>query len=243
MSILSDATEIILDTLFPITCLSCGKEHIWLCENCLQKIIPLSFQQCPLCEKQITSDGILCSKCKPLSALDGLLVATHYRENGIDRLIHFYKYKFIQDLSFPLGKIATRTFSRSTLPLPDLILPVPLHSKRLRWRGFNQSQLLAEYIGKNLTAGFEIPVPDTLLIRKKHTSPQMKIKTYQQRLSNLHNAFAIDPEKRSSIQGKTILLVDDVATTGATLFECAKVLKQNGAKKVFAIVLARQTIE
>jgi predicted amidophosphoribosyltransferase len=59
----------------------------------------------------------------------------------------------------------------------------------------------------------------------------------------LHNAFAIDPEKRPSIQGKTILLVDDVATTGATLFECAKVLKQNGAKKVFAIVLARQTIE
>ncbi|MFA5994800.1 MAG: phosphoribosyltransferase family protein, partial [Parcubacteria group bacterium] len=127
------------------------------------------------------------------------------------------------------------------------LVPVPLHPRRLRWRGFNQSALLAEYVGKNLTTGFEIPNHPNLLQRKRYTPPQMKIKKYAQRIANLQQAFSLRKtaatDMPNSLQGKTILLVDDVATTGTTLFECAKVLKAGGAKKVFAVVIARQEIK
>jgi ComF family protein len=142
----------------------------------------------------------------------------------------------------------TKAFLDNGLPLPDLVVPIPLHKRRLRWRGFNQSELLANYISENLTPGMEIPVLNDILIRKKHTTPQMQVKKYSERKENIKDAFEIYPvksaggsaEKFKRIKNKNILLVDDVATTGATLNECAKTLKQSGAKKVFALVLARQ---
>ncbi|KKT87971.1 MAG: amidophosphoribosyltransferase-like protein [Parcubacteria group bacterium GW2011_GWC1_45_14] len=87
----------------------------------------------------------------------------------------------------------------------------------------------------------EIPIPQNVLVRRKYTSSQMKIKNLQQRKRNIENAFLVrDPR---SIKGKTIFLIDDVATTGATLFECAKTLKTKGAREVFAIVIARQEMK
>jgi len=239
LNIFQPIKNFILDTLFPISCLSCGRDNFWLCADCLKNIELLSFQVCPKCEDEITDSGRVCRDCRPQN-LDALLVASKYKENNISKLVHLYKYRFVEDLHVPLGKILVKTLLKSQLPLPDILLPVPLHPRRLRWRGFNQSQLLANYINKNLTPGLEVPVAENLLQRKKYTPPQMKIKKYSQRLHNLREAFvATKPEE---IKNKTILLVDDIATTGATLFECAKVLKQNGAKKVFAVVIARQEI-
>jgi len=241
LSIIQATKNFILDTLFPINCLSCGKDNVWLCPDCLKNINFLSFQVCPKCEQTITDSGLACPKCKPLSELDALIVASKYKENNIDKLVHLYKYRFIEDLSVPLGKILVAAILKSQLPIPDIIIPVPLHPRRLRWRGFNQSQLLAEYIGKNLAPNFEIPVAADLLRRKKYTPPQMKIKTYSERQNNLKNAFTVNDTEE--IKDKNIILVDDIATTGSTLFECAKVLKQNGAKKVFGVVIARQEFE
>jgi competence protein ComFC len=179
------------------------------------------------------------------------VVSAEYQENGLDRLIHFYKYCFVENLHQPLGEIIIRSIFRHSLPLPNAIIPVPLHKRRLRWRGFNQSELLADYISLNLTPGLEIPVLKDSLIRKKYTAPQMEIKKYTERRKNMQNAFTINPlkspadsvEQFSRIKNKIVLLVDDVATTGATLNECARILKQFGAKKVFAVVLARQKIK
>lgn len=241
----------ILDTLFPINCLGCGRDGIWLCNECLKRISLLTFQVCPKCEKLITDQGRLCRSCKNNSDLDALVVATKYKESGIDKLVHLYKYKFAEDLHIPLGQIMAKSILRSAIPLPDIIIPVPLHSRRLRWRGFNQSLLLAKYIAENLTPGLDIPIFSDLIIRKKYTPPQMKIGKYSERRKNMQDAFEFNHRSNDFKQlqqlkhcnNYKVLLVDDIATTGATLFECAKVLKQNGAKKVFGAVIARQEFE
>ena len=270
MSALQKFQNFILDILFPISCLSCGANDVWLCDNCLQKLQVFSFQVCPKCEKFIIESGKLCQACKRTTLknkdffLNALVVAAKYKENNLSKIVHFYKYNLIRDLYVPLGRILAKAFLDSDLPLPDLIVPVPLHPRRLRWRGFNQSELLTNYISQNLTPGMEIPVFNSILIRRKHTTPQMKVRKYAERKENVKNAFKINKKYASvghrmsfgrftwtsdvqvislnNLKNKKILLVDDIATTGATLNECAKILKLNGAKKVFGLVLARQEI-
>jgi len=243
LKILKTIQTFILDTLFPIACLSCGCDNVWLCDQCLKKIQLLSFQLCPQCERLITQNGRLCSFCKARGApLDALIVATRYKEGSVSKLVHLYKYNFIEDLSAPLGKLLTKALLDSGSAIPDLIVPVPLHPRRLRWRGFNQAELLGDYVGLNLTPGYAIPVLPDILKRIRYTPPQMKIKNYFQRRKNMRDVFSVVAEP-AQIKNKTILLIDDVATTGATVFECAKALKLSGARKVCAAVIARQEIK
>lgn len=232
--------EFILDTLFPISCLSCGTANEWICKECLTKTPLKNNQNCPFCEKVITPNGRVCFNCHKKSSLDGLLVVASYKNKLVSSAVHYYKYRFVKDLSFPLGEIMIKKIMCSEFSLPDIIIPVPLHKKRLRWRGFNQAQLLAKYLGKNMTPGLDIPVRDDLIQRYRYTSPQMKIRNYSQRKKNIEGAFRLKENIKKEIQEKSILLVDDIATTGATLFECAKILKKFGAKQVFGIVIARQ---
>lgn len=231
----------ILDTLFPVHCLSCGKEGEWVCSQCLGNVSLLDFQICPKCEIQITQGGITCPKCKENYPLDALVTVARYKEHDMEKIIHAYKYQSAREIAPILGLLMTKVYLKQTLPIPDIILPVPLHPRRLRWRGFNQSSLLGQHLGLNLTVGMPVPFYTNILLRTRYTSPQMKIKNYHKRKENMINAFSIKPN--ADIKDKKILLVDDVATTGATLLECAKVLKQNGAKKVYAIVIARQEIK
>lgn len=111
-----------------------------------------------------------------------------------------------------------------------LIIPVPLHPKRLRWRGFNQSEKIADIIASNL----QIPIDSTSLKRIKFKTPQAKLKK-EDRIKNISNNFNWHGNK---LNQQNIILIDDVTTTGATLNECAKVLKANGAKEVWGLVLA-----
>lgn len=242
---LEELKKIALDALFPIYCLSCKKEGEWICPECFKKIKVIDLQICPYCEKVIMENGMICQRCKNsfsykkiAAPLNALLVSAKYKENGLSKIIHLFKYNFVRDLSIPLGKIMVRCFSKNSLPLPDIIIPVPLHPRRLRWRDFNQSELLAKHLSQNLAPGLEIPLGTKVLKRKRLTQPQMKIKNYSERKENLQNAFSIAGSEE--IRGKVILLVDDVCTTGTTLLECAKILKKNGARKVFGAVVARQ---
>lgn len=238
---LTTVRNFILDTLFPVSCLSCGQPDAWLCDSCVARIPPRLEQVCPLCEKKITPSGQTCFSCQRKSPLSGLLVAAPYKSGILAQAVHYYKYRFIEDLQYPLGEILIKAYLNSKLSLPDLIIPIPLHKRRLRSRGFNQSELLADFLGQNLAPGFEIPVISSFLIRNRYTHPQMKIKDYSKRKKNLENAFSPNREApRNMLKNKNILLVDDIATTGSTLFECAKVLKKSGAKEVFGIVVARQ---
>jgi ComF family protein len=188
----------------------------------------------------ITPNGYTCFGCKKKYSLDGLLVAASYKDKLISSAIHLYKYRFVEDFSQILGDIILKSIRNSELPLPDIIIPIPLHKRRLRWRGFNQSELIASHIAKKIALGFPIKLEGNLLERFRYTHPQMEIKNQESRKRNIEKAFKIPKDKLNLVKNKRILLVDDVTTTGATIFECAKTLKKSGAKEVFAVVVARQ---
>jgi ComF family protein len=114
-----------------------------------------------------------------------------------------------------------------------IIIPVPLHVKRFRWRGFNQSELLADSIALH----FKLPVEKTVLVRQKNNIPQVEVKDRKDRIENIKDAFICSSNEK--VKDKTVILIDDVATTSATLGECAKALKSAGAKEVWGVVVAR----
>lgn len=231
----------ILDTLFPVHCLGCRQKGAWICDRCLSQIPPRLEQHCPTCLRHITPSGQVCFECRDTQApaLDGLFVASYYHDTLLPRAIHTYKYRFIPGIGTPLGQFLCQSLEKTTLPLPDVLIPVPLHSRRLRFRGFNQSELLARELSRHLTPGIELPLLSDTLIRTRSTKPQMKTDSREERLANLKNAFAVTLGDGNAIKGKALWLIDDVATTGTTLEECAAVLKQHGARSVFGIVLAR----
>lgn len=230
----------LLDTLFPVRCLGCEKKGAWICDRCSLRIPRHLEQHCPECFRHITPSGEVCFSCRDTAApdLDGIFSASPYRDPLVSRAIHTFKYRFIPDLAPPLADILRSALEKSLIPLPDALIAVPLHPRRLRFRGFNQSELLAHALSQTLTPGLELPLLTNTLVRIRFTRPQMKTDSREERLTNLKNAFAITKGKESMIHGKSLWLIDDVTTTGTTLKECAAVLKRNGAKSVFGIVLA-----
>jgi ComF family protein len=136
-------------------------------------------------------------------------------------------------LGKPLGQLMARGCEEFLSQCDaETIIPVPLHPKRLRWRGFNQSVLLARQIGR----AYDIPMDCFTLYRTRDTPPQTQLPE-EDRRKNMRRAFALSPQ--SSVEGKCLLLVDDVYTSGATVNECSRVLKRGGAREVLVLTLAR----
>lgn len=238
-NLLRSGTKHLLDIVFPIFCLGCEQPKEWLCADCRSRIPLLEEHRCPCCYHHITPFGRTCIACSEYSSLDGVFVASHYKIPVLAQAIHSYKYRFVSDLAEPLGLFLADALRRTDLPLPDFIIPVPLHPRRLRFRGFNQSELLARVLAQHIAPGIDISVLGHTLMRTRYTRPQMKAHSRKERLGNLKGAFALDKKTRKILQRTTLWLVDDVATTGTTLEECAKILKKAGARHVFGIVLAR----
>lgn len=228
-----------LDILFPLFCLGCGTHGEYLCKQCIESLPRRLKQRCPTCFKKITPHGEVCFDCSYQNALDGLFAGSLYQSPLVSASVHTFKYNFIPSLAQPLGKWLAERVREMDLPLPDYCMPVPLHSRRLRFRGFNQSALLAETFIDTLTPGFDMMLLKNGLLRTRYTKPQMKTHTKEERRGNLKKAFTLTAESIPLIEGKSIWLIDDVSTTGTTLEECASVLKRAGAKSVFGIVLAR----
>ena len=147
--------------------------------------------------------------------------------------IHRFKYGRQASLGQPLGRLMARTcqpwFQASAL---DLIIPVPLYPRRLRWRGFNQSVLL----GREVDRAWGIPLDPFVLTRKTETVPQSTL-TLRERGPNVRGAFSIAPGR--SVANLRLLLVDDIYTSGATVNECTRVLLHAGAREVQVLTLAR----
>jgi len=201
---------------FPKKCLGCGKSDTYLCPDC--------FRQISL-------------NCQPEIYLGWIISATNYVDPLIRKLIKSFKYHFAQELSEPLSQLLIRLLEQNFQFLISnsqfIIIPIPLHKHKLRYRGFNQAELLGQKIAEH----FNLPIKTDILKRTIPTSPQVNIKNNEKRKENIKNAFAINPKQ--SVEGKTIILIDDVATTGATLIEASKILKQNGTKQVWALVVAK----
>lgn len=238
---LSRLEEKLLNIVMPKKCVGCDKEKFFLCSDCLEKIKINSFQVCPICQKSLTEFGEVCRYCKDFRPpLDSLTTATGYEDPLISKSVHLMKYKFIDQLAEPLAEILQKAYRKNKLPIPDIIIPVPLHPVRLRWRGFNQAELLSLKLAKELLPGFQIKVGSEILSRKKFTPAQANLKKSEEREKNVEGAFKADIEKIKEIKNKRVLLIDDICTTGSTLFECGKELRQLKPKSIHALVIARQ---
>ena len=146
--------------------------------------------------------------------------------------IHQLKYRNLRALAVPLAKLLNDYLSTNPVP-GEVLVPVPLHQKRLRERGYNQSSLLAQELSKLIN----LPVVDDCLIRQRHDHPQARASNLDERRSNVADAFTCRDRR---LGDKQVLLMDDVSTSGATLDACAVALKKSGAISVWALVLARE---
>jgi competence protein ComFC len=220
-----------LDLLFPRWCIGCGREGDFLCQSCRQLLPRIMPPLCPRCGRPQPS-GILCSSCVGWQAeIDG--IRSPFRFDGVMRQsIHQLKYRNLRALAQPLAKLLYDYLVTNPVP-GEILVPVPLHQKRLKERGYNQSRLLAQELGR-LTM---LPVVDDCLIRQHHAFPQAKASTVDERRSNVGGAFACRDHR---LRSKQVLLIDDVSTSGATLDACAVALKAGGATMVWGLVLARE---
>ncbi|OGN10331.1 MAG: hypothetical protein A3J46_00060 [Candidatus Yanofskybacteria bacterium RIFCSPHIGHO2_02_FULL_41_11] len=240
------ATSWILDVMFPKTCLGCGKfisksDFDYICRKCFSEIEIKNSFECIGCKKE-TKFGLTCVFCRKENGIDQLLIAAKLTD-PVDRIIKAFKYRFIPDMRKPLLVIAQKSIKKllskrfNLFEDNPLIAPIPLHKVRLNERGFNQSWLIA----KGIAGAFYLSSDENLLSKKYNFKHQANTKSREERLNNVKNNFVLSDPAR--IKERTVILVDDICTTGATLNECAKVLKNppvgEGAKKVIGFVIAR----
>jgi competence protein ComFC len=220
--------RIALDLLFPRYCVNCGREGDFICEKCRRL---LSFIISPVCDKcgRPLSEGTVCNRCiEEQTVIDGIRAPFAF-EGLVRQAVHQLKYQNLRALAETFAEYMNKCFE-DNISSADVLVPVPLHAKRLRERGYNQSALLAHEIGR--LCG--LPVIDSALVRRLHTPPQAQSSGIEERRHNLADAFCLN----SGFHGKHVLLIDDVATSGSTLNTCARELKAGGAASVWGLVIA-----
>ncbi len=212
-------------SVFPPVCLLCGgRGHaVDLCAECRAEF-PWLRCSCPRCGTPLPS-STLCDPCqRSVPFYDRIFTAFVY-EPPIDALIVGLKFRDRIAHARLLGELLADALATRTVPLPDLILPVPLHHTRLRKRGYNQALELTRPVAQRLG----MPVDSTVCHRVRATRPQSTLEA-EQRRSNVRDAFFIT--KNSKVAGRRIAILDDVVTTGHTVNELARVLYQAGARGV-----------
>ncbi len=235
------AGSAIVDLCLPRVCVDCQRigtlpQKSW-CGACWEKIPLIGTPLCPGCGRPFVDSSAspdhLCGDCIERNfRFDSARSATLH-EGTVRTLVHQFKFGAQLKWTPCLVDLLETAYSEWVLPAPDLIVPVPLHTKRLSQRGFNQAGLLARELGRKV----RIPVSAEALVRKNQTMPQTRLKR-RERLENVKGAFEISNDRK--VRGCRILLIDDVFTTGTTLSECAKVLKRKGgASEVYALTVTR----
>lgn len=225
--------------LFPRRCLGCSREGGYLCSACQQQLESVKFHICPYCRKPAVG-GHAHPACQSKTGLNGLTSVFKY--NRLTRkLIHKLKYRFIPEIAPILTQNMVNTLARQPVfnyflsqlkQKQPILVPVPLFWWRFNWRGFNQSELLAD----NLLVHWQGLVKKNWLKRKRLTWSQAKL-AKQDRFKNVSRAFSLTAS--AEVKAKDFLLVDDVWTTGSTMSACARILKQAGANWVWGLTLAR----
>ena len=220
-----------LDLLFPQWCVGCGKEGDFICHSCRRSLLRIMPPLCPRCGVPQPS-GILCSSCAGWQAkIDG--IRSPFRFDGVMRqAIYQLKYRNLRALAVPLAGLLQDYLVANPVP-GEVMVPVPLHRRRLRERGYNQSSLLAGELGRLIN----LPVVDDCVIRLRHAPPQAGTSSVDERRNNVANAFTCRDHR---LRDKQVLLVDDVSTSGSTLDACAAAIKAAGAASVWGLVLARE---
>jgi ComF family protein len=237
----------LLDWLYPPRCRFCrerifGRDEECFCPGCRERIRPISHPLCTVCGRPFfdaAGEDHLCGVClrrEPhfLRARAWACYPGEEEENHpLREVVQRFKYGRKVSLGKPLGQLmasgCAQFFPETSF---DLVIPVPLHPRRLRWRGFNQAVILAREVGRL----WGLHVDPFILSRSRETPPQTQL-SEDERRKNVRAAFVVNQGK--SIQGKNLLLVDDVYTSGATVNECSRTLLRAGAKEVHVLTLAR----
>lgn len=225
----------LLDLLFPVSCIGCGREDAWLCPSCTRRILP-TLERCSSCDTP-SLHGRTCARCRDRTPLSGLATVGAYRDPLLREAIHALKFEGVRELADTLGDLLAPVIQRAlgtTLPM-FTIVPLPLHARRERQRSFNQSALIAQRLSERLS----LPVVE-ILERTRATSPQTEIRAGfpDLRRENIAGAFQVREESALSVPTH-VVMVDDVSTTGATLEEAARVLYHHGAQDVWGAVICR----
>jgi competence protein ComFC len=225
MPILNTILNKILDIIFPIYCIECGSKGKELCINCISNIREAERE-----------------------TLRWIYPLYDYRHPPLKKILHLFKYKGKKNIAKILGemlygKIIEELSELSILNnfTEPILIPIPLSHQRSRERGYNQTELICEELIKidrnnNNTSNFILL--KNVLIKNKDTEHQARIHNRPVRLKNVIGSFIINKDKINLIKNKNIILIDDITTTGATLSEAKKMLKNAGAKKIIAFTIA-----
>ncbi|MGN0327477.1 MAG: ComF family protein [Lachnospira sp.] len=226
------------DVFFPPACPICGKSRpfvdgvrVDICPECMGKISYIQEPRCLKCGKSIENDEReYCRDCENKKHIFTRCVSVYEYSEGIKKSVYNFKYHNKREYAAVYGREMSRKCGIFIkMWNPDVIMPVPVHISRLKRRGFNQAELIALELGRNVN----VAVDTQSLIRIKRTKP-MKELDNQDRIKNLENAFQVS---ENVVRYRKVLLVDDIYTTGTTLDMCAKSLINSGIKEVYGITL------
>lgn len=222
------------DIFFPPSCVACGNStpRDLLCTACRQSVGVFETLFCGICTARLPEGKKICHKDTPFL----LGAAAPYDDDAVRALIHALKFQGIAGAAEPLAEMLGGYAARVGLDFSDFVVtPVPLSEKRARARGFNQSALIAQSFARARGLSFK----EHLLVRILHRRPQSDTEDIVERRENVRNCFAAAKGAAADIQDRKIILIDDVVTSGTTFTEAARVLKTAGAKKIFALAVAK----
>ncbi|MCI0351374.1 MAG: ComF family protein [Acidobacteriales bacterium] len=248
--LLKEAATGLFNTLFPGECRLCGAAltnvaRLPVCQSCLNGVKPLAGSFCSLCGEQMYAFGqqpevAICGMCRRATPPFARAVAFGSYDGELRGVLHLLKYEQVRPAAALLGQYLAATIQQIEPAFSGgapIVIPVPLHGRKRRQRGFNQAELIARAALKQLAArGVRFEIKPRLLKRQRATSSQTGL-TRHQRRANLRGAFVV--KDRATIAGRDILVVDDVFTTGTTVSECARLLMRAGARRVFVATVAR----
>jgi len=244
------AAESLFAALFPSDCRICQSPltsiaSLPVCEPCLAQVVPLDGVLCRVCGEKLfssfvnTGDGPLCGMCRRAAPQFRRAVAYGAYDGALRELIHLFKYQGIKPAGKLLGCLLNQTVTEMALTDSLIVIPVPLWSGKRQTRGFNQAEAIARAFCALQQSG-SIQLDTAILARTRDTASQTGL-TRHQRRANVRGAFTVLKPER--IKDRSVLIVDDVMTTGTTAGECARVLRRAGAKEVFVATVARATNE
>jgi ComF family protein len=235
----------VFSVLFPSECRLCSIpltniSRLPVCRECLDSVEPIRVPQCVQCGERLLPAQLLrgdgrCQGCHEFEPQFDRAVSYAEYAGALRGLIHLLKY----DRVFPAAPVLASMLAEAITQLDrdgsaaGLLVPVPLHASKRGERGFNQAELIVRAAVKQLPRPLEIA---TVLKRRRPTHSQVGL-TREERVANMRDAFSVTAPER--VKGKTVILVDDVMTTGTTVAECARVLKKAGAERVWAATVAR----
>jgi len=230
LSIARSVGRYVLDLVYPSACALCSRGGPFLCDGCESRLVRADGVRCPRCWLPVA--GTHCRACADHLPAFTVLRSLYRFQGEARELVHAFKFGHQSVLSEPLGGLLAGLIDSCFLDA-DALVPVPLRVMRQRQRGYNQAALLAREAGKQLA----LPVLD-VLSRRGAADAQARAVTAEQRRRNVEGAFHL--RRGRDVASLNLLLVDDVATTGATLDACARALLSGGAASVSAVTLARE---